>query len=305
MIIDVHAHLNPMEWSQDRPVAMFDVEGYVRAQAENGVDFSVFSNPMIGRLPHLDLRTLDKIKRFHEFAAEVVSRYPKKFAAFADGVPFAGDAFLEETVHAIKDLGFKGAYVNSSVDGEYLDSPRAYPFYERMCELDAPIYVHPPGSTLGDQWMKEYRLVEMVGRPCDTTLSLARLIYAGVLEKFPKLKIICAHLGGAITMLAGRLDSGYLARHLDGFGPWGPDVLTRKPSEYVRMLYVDTVSWHQPAVMCALQTVGEDHVLFGTDCPPVNNPPLGDSVGLIKNLPVSEEVRNKIFGGNAKKLLKL
>jgi aminocarboxymuconate-semialdehyde decarboxylase len=305
MIIDLHAHLNPMAWSQDRPGAMFDVKAYVEAQRETGVDLTVFSNPMIGRLPHLDLRTLDKIKIFHDFAAEVVSRYPENLAAFADGVPFAGDAFLEETVRAIEELGFKGVYVNSSVGGEYLDSPRAYPFYEQMCKMDVPVYVHPPGGTLGDQWMKEFRLVEMVGRPCDTTLSLARLIYFGVLEKYPGLKLICAHLGGAITMLAGRLDSGYLARHVNGFGSWGPDVLKKKPSEYVKMLYVDTVCWHQPALMCALQTVGEDHVVFGTDNPPVRHPPLRDSIGLIKNLPVSEGVKKKIFGENAKRLLHL
>src|SRR3989304_5842917 len=67
MIIDVHAHLNPMEWSHERPAAMFDVEAYVEAQRDTGVDLTVFSNPMIGRLPHLDLRTLDKIRRFHDF----------------------------------------------------------------------------------------------------------------------------------------------------------------------------------------------------------------------------------------------
>ncbi len=106
-------------------------------------------------------------------------------------------------------------------------------------------------------------------------------------------------------MLAGRLDSGYLARHINGFGPWGPDVLTKKPSEYVKMLHVDTVCWHPPALMCALQTVGEDHVVLGTDNPPVGHPPLGDSVELIKNLPVPEEVKKKIFAENAKRLLHL
>ena len=288
---------------------MFDVEGYLAAQAEAHIDLSLISNPLIGR-PNQDLRSLDKMKRFHEFAAELTSKYPQNLIAAAVAVPWAGDDCLEETRRAIIEGGCKAVLINPCHQGEYLDSERAYPFYQLMEEMDIPVFVHPPGETIGKEFMKEYRLVEIVGRPMETTLGLARMIYAGVLEKFPKLKVVCAHLGGAITILAGRINYGYEERAKQGFNPfgtgddWGPDCLTKEPLDYIRMLYVDTVSFHQPGVMCALMTVGDDHVVFGTDNPPVQIP-LERSISLIKNLPVGEEVKQKIFSGNAARLLKL
>ncbi|MBW1800491.1 MAG: amidohydrolase [Deltaproteobacteria bacterium] len=303
MIIDVHSHLSPVEWSENKPVLMFDIEGYLEAQSEKGIDLTVFSNTMMGNMPVLDLKKIDKIKRFHEFAAELVSRHPENLAAFACTVPFRGDEYLEETARAIKDYGLKGVMVNSSVDGEYLDSPRAYPFYELLCELDVPMCIHPPAYPVGSEWMKQYKLIETVGRPCDTTLTLARMVLYGTLEKYPKLKVIAAHLGGAITMLSGRLDMSYGMRELSGYGDWGPEVMTKKPSEYIRMLYVDSVSFHQPALMCALETLGPDHVLFGTDFPPVYTDDPGGPVGLIKDLPLAEEDKAKICGKNAERLL--
>ena len=309
MIIDLHAHLNPEEWSKTRPPSMFDVEGYLAAQAEAHIDLSLISNPLIGR-PNQDLRSLDKMKRFHEFAAELTAKYPQNLIAAAVAVPWAGDDCLEETKRAIIEGGCKAVLINPCYNGEYLDSERAYPFYQLMSEMDIPVFVHPPGETIGKEFMKEYRLVEIVGRPMETTLGLARMIYAGVLEKFPKLKVLCAHLGGAITILAGRINYGYEERAKEGYNPfgtgddWGPDCLTKEPLDYIRMLYVDTVSFHQPGVMCALMTVGDDHVVFGTDNPPVQIP-LERSIRLIENLPVGEDVKQKIFSGNAARLLKL
>ncbi|MDP2646158.1 MAG: amidohydrolase family protein [Desulfobacterales bacterium] len=304
MIIDFHCHLLPNEAGQNRPVSFMQVEDYISCQAENGVDLTVMSNAMIGSLPKVDIRTLDSIKRYHAFAAEWVNRYPQNLVAVACGVPFQGEEFLDEVYTAVKDYGFRGVMINSSFDGQYLDSPACYPFYDLMSELDLPVLLHPPGITLGTEHMCQYRLIEMVGRPWDTTLSLARMICSGVLEKYPRLKIVCAHLGGAITMLAGRLDYGYRLRAAKGFEPWGKDVLTRAPSEYIKMLYVDTVSFHLPALQCALDTVGPEHVVFGTDFPPVNMP-LQESIDLIERLPVGEDIKKRIFCENAQNLLHL
>ncbi len=310
MIIDLHAHLNPMEWSKARPPAMFDVEGYIATQAEAGIDLTLFSNPIIGR-PGLDLGTLDNIKRYHEFAADTAAKHSKSLVPAAACVPWAGDAQLEEARKAVTEGGFKAVLINPSRNGEYLDSERCYPFYQLMSDLDVPVLLHPPGETIGKEFMKEYRLVEMIGRPMETTLGLARLVYGGVLEKFPKLKMVCAHLGGAITILAGRINYGYEERHKAGFNPfgvvgddWGPDCLTKEPIDYIGMLYLDTVSFHQPGVMCALKTVGADHMVFGTDNPPVQIP-LQRSIKLINDLPVPGETKQKILSGNAVRLLKL
>jgi aminocarboxymuconate-semialdehyde decarboxylase len=152
--------------------------------------------------------------------------------------------------------------------------------------------------------MEIFRLPEMLGRPFDTTLAVTRFILTGGLEKFPGLKLVCAHVGGALPMLPGRLDFGYEMRKDMSFGPWEPDVITRPPSTYIRQLYFDTVSLHTPAILCAVQTAGVDHVLFGSDFPPVPIP-LERSVAAVRNLAIPEEEKEKILAGNAVKLLRL
>lgn len=305
VIIDTHVHICPKEWSQSKPIVMSDVEGYLDLQRERGIDLTAISNTMMGNMPLLNLRKLDNIKRFHDFAADLVNRYPRNLAAFACTVPFGGDDYLRETERAIQDLGFKGVMVNSSVDGEYLDSHKAFPLYQMMTEMGKPVYIHPPALTVGAEWMTEYRLLETVGRPCDTTLTLARMIHYGILEKFPRLKIIAAHLGGAITLLSGRLDMAYGLRDLSGYGEWGPERMTKKPSEYIRTLYVDSVSFHTPALQCALDTLGPDHVLFGSDSPPVFTHDPHEPLGWVNRLGTDPETKAKILGENARRLLAL
>ena len=126
----------------------------------------------------------------------------------------------------------------------------------------------------------------------------------GGLERFPNLKIICAHVGGVLPMLPGRLDSGYELRHDMSFGPWEPDLLTRPPSTYIKQLYFDTVCYHPAAIFCAIQTAGVDHVVFGSDSPPVPIP-LRRAVEAVRQLSIPEEHKEKILGGNATRLLGL
>lgn len=306
MVIDFHCHLNPREWSfwgRKHP-SMFDPEGLIASQEQAGINLSVISNPLFGNPPELDVTSLDNLKRFHDFAAEAVARYPKQLVALACAVPFAQGEFLKETERALDELGFRGVLINSSVGGEYLDSPRAQPFWELVCARDVPVFVHPPFITLGAEKMQEYRLIEMVGRPFDTTLSIARFIMAGGLERFPELKLVLAHVGGAITVLPGRLDYGYELKHVPHFGPWEPDLLKHPPSRYIRKLYVDTVSFHPPAILCAVQTLGPDRVLLGSDFPPVCVL-LRRTVDVVDGLPLSSVERAAILGGNAARLLKL
>jgi aminocarboxymuconate-semialdehyde decarboxylase len=303
MVIDCHAHLAPKSWFHPKsPKAIFDVHWVMDEQRKAGVDITVFGNNWI-RTPD-DADRLRVVQEFNEFAAEITAKYPKNFLGLACSVPFGGERILKETEKAVRQYGLKGIMVNSSVDGEYLDSPGAVPFFELVTELDVPLFVHPPKFTIGNEKMEIFRLPEMVGRPFDTTLSVTRFILTGGLEKFPKLKMVCAHVGGALPMLPGRLGFGYELRKDPSFGPWEPDALTRPPLSYMQQLYFDTVSLHPPAVLCAVQTIGADHVLFGSDFPPVPIP-LKRSVDTVREVAISAEDQEKILGGNAAKLLGL
>jgi aminocarboxymuconate-semialdehyde decarboxylase len=152
--------------------------------------------------------------------------------------------------------------------------------------------------------MEIFRLPEMVGRPFDTTLTLARFILMGGFERFPMLRLICGHMGGAISLLPGRLDFGYELREDSTFGPWEPDVITAPPSEYIPRLYLDSMGFHPPAVMCCVETVGAGHVVMGSDFPPVHVP-VSRTVELVRNLPLSLADREAILGGNAARLFGL
>lgn len=300
--IDFHAHLFPRgSKSVASPTPLlYDVDHLFAQQAEAGVNTTVITNPMLSP----QAASLDALKEWYDFAAEITGKSKGRLVALACTNPFGGAPFVKEVERAIRQGGFKGINVSSSVKGEYLDSSKAFPLYELACELDVPVFIHPPGETPGADKMREFRLIEMVGRPFDTTLSLARLILFGVLERYPNLKLVAAHMGGGLAMLPGRLDFGYTLRKDMTYGPWEPDVLSKPPSQYVSQLYLDTMGFHPAGVLCTMATVGVDHVVLGSDHPPVNIP-LKHSVDVVRNLPVTEQDRKKILGGNAARLLKL
>ncbi|MDE0354868.1 MAG: amidohydrolase family protein [Deltaproteobacteria bacterium] len=303
MIIDAHAHLVPQDWYHPKsPQAIFDIPRLRDEQQQAGVDLTIFGNNWIRTPAGKD--PFDIVTEFNAFAAETTAQHSDYLLGLACAVPFGGDKFLKETERAVREYGLKGIMINSSVEGEYLDSPNAVPFFELVTDLDVPLFVHPPRVTIGAEKMEIFRLPEMVGRPFDTTLSLSRFILTGGFERFPNLVMICSHVGGALPMLPGRLDFGYELRKDDSFGPWEPDVLPRAPSTYIEQLYYDTVSLHAPAVTCAVETAGADHVLFGSDFPPVPIP-LERSVDAVRDVRLPDSDKQKILGDNAARLLRL
>jgi aminocarboxymuconate-semialdehyde decarboxylase len=303
MIIDCHAHLMPQGWFHPKsPKSIFDLDGLFKEQDEAGVDITVFGNNWIRSPDGAD--PLRVVQEFNDHAAELTAKHPTRLLGLACSVPFDDDQILKETEKAVRQYKLKGIMINSSVDGEYLDSPRATSFFELVSDLDVPLFVHPPKFTIGNEKMEIFRLPEMLGRPFDTTLSLTRFIFTGGFERFPKLKMVCAHVGGALPMLSGRYGFGYELRKDMSFGPWEPDVMTRPPASYIEQLYVDTVCYHPPAVQCAIDTVGIDHVVFGSDSPPVPLP-LIRAVDTVRQLRISDAEKQKIMGGNAASLLGL
>ncbi len=310
MIIDCHSHIMDPKLAQymatePNPNA-FNVPWLLEQQEQAGVDITVVNHPsVIERTLQRSPASLLKVTQmFDDTIAEVVKTHKGRLEALAVTYPFGGDPFLKELERAVKELGLKGVMVNPRYGNEFLDSQRAFPFFQLACELDIPVYIHPPMETIGAEFMREYRLIEMVGRPCETTLGLARLIDFGVLERLPELKIVASHVGGAIMMLPGRLDYGYRNREDQSFDPWGPDYISSPPSTFIKRLYVDTMSFHPPAIRCAIDTIGIDHVVMGSDFPPVPEP-LKRTVDTVRALGLSPEDEAKVLGENAAKLFKI
>lgn len=308
MIIDWHTHAYPPE-EQENPFwqgkCPLTIENVLETQARTGVDLTVVSNPFheLGYLePEEQLR---KVRRVNEFIAEQRDRNPDKIIGFATGVPCGGESFVRETERAITELGLKGVIAMSSIKGAYPDDDEALPFFELIAALDVPVMIHPPAVAFGEERLRDYRLASSIGRPADNMLAISRLIVRGIFERFPTLKLVGSHLGGGICEVIGRMDYAYeLQEEAYFLGAYEPMLISHPPSRYLKMMYLDCVCYHPPAARCGIETVGADHVLFGTDAPPLY--PLKErGISLIRELDIPEADKQKILADNARKLLKL
>ena len=220
-------------------------------------------------------------------------------------LPCGGPAFIKETERAIRQLGLKGVLIHSSHKGHYPDDDEARPFWELMQDLGVPVFIHPPHVGFGEERMKEYRLASSIGRPADLCLALSRLIVRGVLEDFPRATIVASHGGGGICEVIGRMNYAYeLQDECYFLGSYTPIKIKHEPGHYLKRMYFDTVSYHAPAAQLVVDTVGPDHVLYGSDAPPLTSLK-PRAIKLVEGLRISDEDREKIFWRNAAKLLKL
>ena len=281
------------------------VDIVLEAMDRCGIDKNCISNPF-HELAYIDPpEQLRRVRRQNEYMAECAQRYPEKLIGFATGVPCGGDEFVRETERAITQLGLRGIIAMSSLKGAYPDDDAALPFWELVHKLDVPVMIHPPAVAFGEERLREYRLASSVGRPADNMLALSRLIVRGIFERFPSLKLIGSHLAGGLCEVIGRMDYAYEMQEEAFFlGPYEPMLIKKKPSEYLKMMYLDSTSYHAPALRCGLETVGADHVLFGTDAPPLTMlKPRG--LKLVQDLEIPAADKANILAGNAARLLKL
>jgi aminocarboxymuconate-semialdehyde decarboxylase len=339
VIIDVHGHITHPELFKRYPMppALADIEGMLDRKSAAGIGMTVVGSPVgfgtMSKRGHDNYaQGLDELRSFHEWLAETVREHAPRLAAYAYTNPCGGDELLEQTAQMVSDGGFIGMIVNTSVNGEYLDSERADPFFAMASELGVPIFLHPPAEPVGSDSIEDFRLVEQVGRFMDVTVGLATLIFSGRLEKHPDLRFIAATAGGALALLAGRLDQAYAPRHWAGGPPKGDgppgggpsggppgggppgggppgmaryeNKITRPPSEFLRNVYVDTANSSIPNHVANIEVMGADHLLFGTDSPPLATP-LEDAIGLVDQLPLSADEKHAILEGNARRLLGL
>jgi predicted TIM-barrel fold metal-dependent hydrolase len=307
MIVNWHAHIYPPDliagsWRADSPMRL---ENMLAIHDRAGVDKVVVSNTIHTVKDMSEADALRFIQGWNEYAAEVEQRHPDRCIGFASTIPGGGPDYLRELERAVRDYKLHGVLINSSHHGRYPDEDNARGFWELVTALDVPVFVHAPSSSFGEEVMQMYRLISSVGRPFDECLSLARLIVRGVFEQFPTLKLVAAHCGSGICEVIGRMDYAYELREEAAFlGPYEPMLISRKPSDYLSRMWVDSVSYYLPALKLAVDALGVDRVLFGADAPPLA-PLLPRAIEIVRDLPISEGDKDKILGQNALNLLGL
>jgi len=228
--------------------------------------------------------------------AEICRDHPDHFMALAT-LPFVdSDRTVRELERCIDELGFRGACIGTNINGIPLDNQRLYPFYERISDYDLPIHIHPR-TPRDKETYKDYRLGPMIGFEMELCVAVIRLIMGGVLEKYPKLKFIVSHLGGAIPYLAERIQNCYEAY------PECQENISGPAMDYLKRFYYDTVSFFEPALVCAYSFVGADHLILGSDYPHV----IGDikeAITSIEALGIPEPEKELIYSGNIMQLMR-
>src|SRR5437764_8928217 len=313
MIIDFHVHVLPPADIAAFTATQFHrnikapkqgqspttIENALTAAEIGGVDITVISNPL-HNLRDMDRKQqLERCQRQNRFNAECQAKYPS-IVGMASTVPWGGEEFLRAFEHAVKVDGLKGAWITSSLQGHYPDDDEAMPFFALSQVLDVPVVIHPPAVGFGEERLRDYRLASSVGRPMDGALAIARLIVRGVFEKFPKLKLVGTHLGGGICEMIGRMDYAYRLQDEAFFlGSYEPMLIKHPPSHYLKMMYLESTCYWLPGARCALETVGADRFIFGTDAPPLKSLKK-DGVAIIKSLKLSPQDEAKVFAENTK-----
>ncbi|RMF87883.1 MAG: amidohydrolase [Nitrospinota bacterium] len=272
-----------------------DIEYRLRELDRCGVDMQVLSMTTPGVHIEEPGRGVELARIVNDAFARIMQRYPDRFVALA-ALPLQDPAAsVKELERAVQELGLRGATLFTNINGQPLKMPDFWPLYEKAAELDVPLFFHPT-SPVGVEAMEDFRLTALVGFPLDTTLAVARLVFQGVLEKLPSLKLVISHLGGAIPYLAERIDRGYEAY------TECREHISAPPSHYFSHLYLDTVAFHPNSLLFALEFVGREQLLLGSDYPHQ----IGDlprAVRVIEELSVPQETKEKILGQNAAALL--
>ena len=241
---------------------------------------------------------------YNECVNEFLKKYPERFTAMA-AVPIQEPSRAANVLeHAVAQFGFRGAYIATNVNHRYYDSNEFDPFWAKAQELNVLVFMHPDNPA-GTEAMGSFGLRLVCGNPADTTLSLGLLIYSGVFDRFPNLKLCTCHGGGFFPYHVKRFDREFITgkqatRRADR--PNAPKCVSA-PSAYLKNLYFDTLVYDVETLDFLRRKVGAEHLMLGTDFPYI----LGDWQGVdkIEALTCSETEKRVILEGNARKLLKI
>ncbi|MBV9862627.1 MAG: amidohydrolase [Alphaproteobacteria bacterium] len=301
--VDIHAHCTVPEaagmigFPVEPVLRMSDTEQRIRAMDEQGIDVEALSiNPYWYKADRDRAAALIRLQ--NEKLAEYCAG-SERFVAFATAALQFPDLAAEQLDHAVKNLGFRGVSTGGSVNGEELADPKFHPFWAKAEELGALVFIHPQGTVeleAGGRLKGSGLLTNTIGNPLETTIALSHLIFEGTLDRFPGLKICAAHGGGYLPSYAPRSDAVCLT-FPDRVGP----LPKKKPTEYLRQLYFDTIVFTPEALRHLVAEAGAGQILMGTDYP---YPWTSTSVDHILSTPgLSDDDRIAMLGGTAARLL--
>lgn len=294
MQIDVHAHAIPPDL--DDILSRFGqldatgtptmpvIEERIAEMDQHEIDVQVLSLPNPQMIYMAGDEALAVSRYCNDYLAWLVEQHPGRFRALASIPLNAGtiDDAVRELNRCVDELGMTGFSTSPNVNGTLLDDPALYPFHEEANRLGATMMIHPE--------MNEDISSRMMGL-FDTSTAVSRLIFSNFFGRFLSIKVIATHLGGALPYIAGTLNS--VER---------PGDLVRAPEAILQDLYVDTVLATEPALQCALDTVGIDHILFGSDYPNASTG-ISGSIDQLEEMKLGRRDKRKILGDNAANLL--
>jgi predicted TIM-barrel fold metal-dependent hydrolase len=283
-------------------------EGYVQVICLGAPPIEAFGPPP---------GSTDMAKLANDGMAELVSRHPDRFPAFVASLPMNDPGgLLAEAERAIRLLGAVGVQVPTNVLGRPLDRPETMPLFDLMAELDRPVWLHPNrGADFADyktETKSLYEIWQVLGWPYESSVAMARLVFSGLFDRHPDIKIITHHMGAMIPYLEGRVGPGW-----DQLGSRTSDEdyslllkrLKKRPVDYFHMFYADTaLNGAREATLFGLKFFGAERTLFATDAP--FDPEKGSAfirwgIDILDTLEITPAERQAIYEGNARRLLKL
>jgi len=238
-----------------------DPQRKIRDMEERKLAFSILSSTPFAFFYEIEEELSIELARFqNDRLAEMVRIYPNSFAAMATLPLQVPEAALKELDRAINQLGLRGIEIGSHVGKRELGDQAFWPIYEALEKEGLPMFIHPH-HVAGMDRLQNFYLNNLIGNPLDTTIAAAYLIFSGVLEKYPNLKVVLAHGGGQLPYIFGRLEHGFEVR------PECKETLCRSPRHLLKHFYFDIITHSQEALRYLVSLVGSDHVLLGTDYP--------------------------------------
>jgi aminocarboxymuconate-semialdehyde decarboxylase len=299
----------PVQWDLDKRFAIMD-------QFPDYRQVLTLSAPPIEEAVDPPLAP-DLARLANDEMAALVEQYPDRFPGFVASLPMnAPDAIVPEIDRAVGDLGATGVQIFTNVMGKPLDRREFQPLFDRMAELDLPIWVHPARTAATadypDEERSRYDMWWAFGWPYETSVFMGRMIFSGLFARHPELKIITHHCGAMAPYFEGRVGGGLdqLGKRSDDQEDLaGKERAGMRPIDGFRRFYGDTALFGSTAgLICGLAFFGTEHVLFGTDMPFDPEGGLGfvrDTIASIERMNLPEDQKQMIYEGNARRLLRL